>query len=110
MTESQFQAQVVELARLRGWLVHHTRPALNRSGRWSTPITGDPGFPDLILARRGRVIIAELKSEQGRVSTAQRRWLTELELDTVTELGAEQTVEVFVWRPHHFDEIQDILR
>jgi len=31
MTEREFQRAVVELARLMGWRVHHTRPALTRA-------------------------------------------------------------------------------
>ena len=27
ITEAEFQQQVIQLAKLRGWLVHHTRPA-----------------------------------------------------------------------------------
>lgn len=103
MLEAVFQQHVVTLARLRGWLVHHTRPAKARSGRWVTPIQGDPGLPDLILARRGRVIMAELKSENGRLSGAQKRWIEHL--DT-----SDASVEVFVWRPSLWDEIEEILR
>ena len=36
--ERDFQRAVVELARLMGWRVHHTRPALTQRGRWITPI------------------------------------------------------------------------
>ena len=34
MTEREFQQAVVQLARLMGWRVHHTRPALTQRGRW----------------------------------------------------------------------------
>ena len=61
MTEREFQRAVVELARLMGWRVHHTRPALTRAGEWRTPIQGDAGFPDLVLCRPPRLILAELK-------------------------------------------------
>jgi len=61
MTEREFQQAVVQLARLMGWRVHHTRPALTQRGRWLTPIQGDAGFPDLVLCRPPRLILAELK-------------------------------------------------
>jgi hypothetical protein len=61
MTERDFQRAVVELARLMGWRVHHTRPALTQRGRWLTPIQGDAGFPDLVLCRPPRLVLAELK-------------------------------------------------
>lgn len=78
VSEADFQRLLVELARLRGWKVQHTRPAQNSRGRWSTPIQGDPGFPDLVLARDGVVILLELKSEKGRLSAVQREWLEAL--------------------------------
>ena len=51
MTESEFQSQVIEIAKYRGWKVMHQRPAMIRTGRWVTAIEGDAGFPDLVLAR-----------------------------------------------------------
>ena len=59
ITESEFQRQVIQLAKLRGWLVHHTRPArikVQGVETYRTPIAGHAGFPDLVLARRGREI------------------------------------------------------
>ena len=81
VTEADFQRLLVELAQLRGWKVQHTRPAQNSRGRWSTPIQGDAGFPDLVLARNGVVIVLELKSEKGRLSASQREWLEALGWD-----------------------------
>jgi len=96
VTEAAFQAQVVELARLFGWKLHHTRPAMV-AGRWMTPLTGDAGFPDLVLAHQDHgVVFAELKADRGRLSPGQRDWRTELEL-----AGAE----VYVWRPQDLDFI-----
>ena len=60
MTEADLQQAVIECARTLGWMVAHFRPALRQSGRWSTPVQADgKGFPDLVLARAGRVIFAE---------------------------------------------------
>ncbi len=51
------------------------------------------GFPDCVFAwRSGRVVYAELKSEKGRLTPDQRRWLDYLALS-----GAP----VYVWRPEH---------
>lgn len=103
-TERQFQDAVIELARALGYLVHHVRPALNRRGRWSTPLQGHPGFPDLVLARPGRLILAELKSERGHLSPWQDEWLAVL----TTCPG----IEVYVWYPRdwHDGTIEHILR
>jgi len=78
MTESELQSAVIEMARLFGWLVHHDRPSQNSKGRWSTAIQGDPGFPDLVLARDGVVLFVELKSAKGKMSDAQTEWFTAL--------------------------------
>lgn len=43
--ERQWQAQVIELARILGWRVAHFRPALTKHG-WRTPVQADgAGFP-----------------------------------------------------------------
>lgn len=103
-SEKEFQDQVVGLARLCGWLVMHSRPAMDRRGRWSTPISGDKGFPDLVLCgtgkRAGRLVLAELKAEAGRLSEAQEEWLGVLK---------ETSAEVYLWRPTDWPEIQQVL-
>src|SRR5262245_11699162 len=91
MTERELQDAVVECARVLGWLVHHTRPA-RTSGGWRTPVQGDAGFPDLVLARE-RVVFAELKAGRGRPTAAQEAWLARLEA-----AGAE----TYVWRDRHW--------
>ena len=101
-SERDFQRAVIELARLCGWRVHHTRPALNRRGEWRTPIQGDAGFPDLVLARDGRVIFAELKRRGGKPTAAQQAWL-----DTLARCGS---VEVYLWTPDDWNRIVEILR
>lgn len=78
MTEQQLQRAVIELARLLGWRVAHFRAAQTVNG-WRTPVEGDgKGFPDLVLARAGRVIFAELKGAKGKLSPEQEAWLEEL--------------------------------
>lgn len=74
MSEDDLKAAVLELAMLRGWMVCHVRPARSAKG-WRTPIEGHKGLPDLILARGGRVILAELKGPKGRPTPGQRDWL-----------------------------------
>ncbi len=100
VSEAVLQTQVIHLAKFRGWRVMHSRPALNRSGRWSTPIQGHKGFPDLVLARSGVVLFVELKAKTGRLSPDQTQWLDEL---------AGPDTYVFVWRPADWDEIERIL-
>lgn len=100
MPEQGLLDSVIDLAQLRGWKVHHGRPAWSEKG-WRTAIQGDAGFPDLFLARKPRVILAELKSDVGKLSAFQQSWMAELD--------ACPGVESYVWRPAHWDEIQRIL-
>lgn len=73
LTEAQLQAAIIEAAERFGWLVHHGRPARVKDG-WRTAITGAPGYPDLTLARRGRVLWLEVKGPRGRLRPHQAVW------------------------------------
>mgnify|MGYP003677610739 FL=1 len=74
ISEAQFQKQVIQLAQLLGWRVAHFRAAQTSRG-WRTPVAADgAGFPDLVLARRGQLIFAELKTQRGKLSNAQECW------------------------------------
>ena len=103
INEASFQSTILELARLYGWHVHHTRAVQTRPGYWATPLQGVAGFPDLVLAKsptarhRGGVIFAELKTATGRLSDTQKEWLERLSLG-----GAE----VYVWRPRDIASIR----
>ena len=101
MTEREFQQAVVQLARLMGWRVHHTRPALTQRGRWLTPVQGDVGFPDLVLCRPPRLIVAELKRVGGKPTAEQRGWLEALQ--------ACAGVECCLWTPADWDAIVRML-
>lgn len=75
MSEDDFKARVMQYAKLQGWLVNHARPARRANGGWATAIEGDAGLPDLTLARDGVLLLAELKSDTGRPTDAQQKWL-----------------------------------
>ena len=100
MSEAELQDNIIALAKLLGWLVHAQRPARTKDGRWMTPIQGDAGFPDLVLARRrdGRrqIIYAELKSETGKATPEQQEWLD--------LLGG------CLWRPSDYETVESLLR
>ncbi len=112
LTEAQFLTKVTDLARVRGWLSHHDR------GDYRKCIQGDPGFPDLVLARDGRVLFVELKAKNGRLSPAQREWFTALGAHDgnksnpyrVTETADGSGLSVEVWRPDMFPMIEEILQ
>lgn len=92
MTEAALQSAVLDYARLTGWRAVHFLPAQDDRGRWRTFMAGDPGFPDTVLVRPGRLVVAELKSARGAVEPDQRAWLALL-----YTVGAP--VEVYVWKP-----------
>lgn len=100
--ENQFQQAVIECAHLLGWQVAHFRPARTKHG-WRTAVGADgKGFPDLVMVRRERIVFAELKTKRGVLSDDQRRWQELLE--------RAAPVEMFVWRPADWDQIQTVLR
>jgi hypothetical protein len=96
VTESDLQAAVIDLAQLRGWLVHHDRPGATAGGRWATQIQGDAGFPDDLLVRGPRLLVVETKTEKGHLTPTQIRWLTAFE---AVERASNGAVEVHLWRP-----------
>ena len=96
MPEKQLQANVVELAELLGWMVYHTYDSRKSA----------PGFPDLVMVKAPRVIIAELKTEKGHTTDAQDEWLSEFGRCEETSIyhasmvpTAQPVVSAFVWRP-----------
>lgn len=100
MLESQFQAQVIQLARINQWKVFHPAKMQARDGTWRTALQGDKGWPDLVLAHKDRgLIVAELKTDTGKVSFEQQAWLTHL----------APWAEVHVWRPKDIDFIAERL-
>jgi hypothetical protein len=78
MSESELQTNITAMAHNLGWLVHAERRAriarADGSIYHETPVQGDAGFFDLVLAKGGYVILAELKSENGRLSAEQKEW------------------------------------
>lgn len=105
-SETEFLNLVVEYATIRGWLVHHDRPAMNRAGDYRTAMQGDAGFPDLVLARYGRVVFAELKSKTGKPTPAQSRWADHLNYP----LGFETAFDYYLWRPEAWPTIERLLK
>ena len=77
LSEAAFTTWVVDLAMLCGWRVQHIRPA-RTAASWRTPVQGHAGGPDLLLARHGVVLGAELKTRRGRLRPDQRAWLDHL--------------------------------
>jgi hypothetical protein len=86
MSEEELQDAVIQAAQLQGWVVVHHRPARTEKG-WRTAVQGQKGFPDLVLARDGRVLFRELKTTKGKPTANQEIWL-----EALGDLGG-------IWRP-----------
>ena len=104
ITETEWQAQVVELAHALGWQHLHVRRTVGRGRKWVTA-TNLEGWPDLTLIRPtanhdGEIIFAELKSEKGRLDPKQAE---------VHQLLARAGHEVYVWRPSDLEAVRDRL-
>ena len=97
-SEADFLKAVIEYARLKGWLVYHVHEdaATPRVTRGS-----DPGFVDLVLAKQGRLVCAELKTKRRRPSPSQAVWLA--------VLRTVEGVQVRVWWPDDWLDIEEVL-
>jgi len=110
MTEEQLLRNIVDAARKLGWAEYHTHDSRSSQS----------GFPDLVLVRkaahngegRGRVIFAELKRQNGKLTDAQRWWLEALASVMAVRAGARKSVEAHVWRPRDWleGEVEAALR
>lgn len=87
MTEAAFMQAIIDYARRSGWLVYHTYSS-KRS---------EPGFPDLVMLSDGQCVVAEVKTEKGKVTRAQSLWL-----DGCRQAG----IEAHVWRPSDWEAIK----
>ena len=92
LSETEFQAQVVRAARMFRWMISHM----------TLPQRSEPGVPDLLMVRPPRVIFAELKRQNGRVTIPQHMWFHDLD-----ECPG---VEVYIWKPSDWDEIVEVMR
>lgn len=85
ISEKQLQAAIVEAAEDLGWWTYHPYDSRRSNAGW----------PDLVIARPGQVIFAELKDHDGKVTPEQGR---------VLELLESAGFEVHVWRPADYDD------
>ncbi len=104
INEKDFSSEVEDLLNIFGWTWCHFRPAMVKRGReitYRTALSGKKGFPDYFAVRIPRVLIIELKSDDGALSQDQREW-AEL-------LLACPGVEYYLLRPSDIDMIASLL-
>lgn len=97
-SEADCQSTIVAAARILGYRVLAIRPGMGKAGNWSTPIQGDPGYPDLTLAHpRAGVLHLELKRWPNKLETEQNRWG-----EMLISAGA---VWMLWWVPEELDDL-----
>lgn len=107
VSESSWQATIIEAAQRLGWKVKCNRNVRVQRGDGSTHFTtavgaDGVGFPDLLLVRGARLVIAELKVGRNKPTREQEAWLE--------AFRRVPGVEVYVWRPEDWDEVEGRLR
>lgn len=90
-TEAEFLDTVRQFARLHRWLVVHLPQML----------ANPSGFPDLLLFRDGKLVIAELKVKHGQLGPRQKEWCERL---------WDAGFPVHVWYPADWPLIESTLR
>lgn len=107
LSEKEFQAQVMEFAKLHGWRRAHFRcvrvQRANGSTYYETPVAGDgEGFPDMLLIHETRklLVAAELKVKPNKPTAEQLDWLK-----AMASVGAR----TFVWYPADWPEIEKVI-
>jgi hypothetical protein len=84
LTESQLQANILDLCRTLRLLAFHIRDSRKNMG---------VGFPDLVITGVGGTIFRELKNDTLQPTPEQMTWL-----GTLAEGGADAAL----WRPEHW--------
>jgi len=90
-SEAKWQSEVRELATLYGYYLQYHANDSRRS---------DPGWPDLVLLRPGRTLFIELKTNEGKLTVDQDRWIKGLRANGH---------ECHVWRPRDREQVLKVL-
>lgn len=111
MSERELFEAVKAHLEMFGWRFTHFRTGQSKNGRWATPLSGHPGFPDLVAVRSKELLFIELKNERGKPTEQQWQWLTALDGaggESHTPYGAKS----YVWRPSDLSSglIERVLR
>lgn len=99
LLEADWQKRVLGAARLHGWKWYHPPDNMRTERGYRQNVVR--GWPDLAMVRGERLLFAELKKQDGRISPEQREWLA--------VLSGVPYVEVYVWRPSDWPEVLRVL-
>ncbi len=89
--EGALLAAIRKLAHPHGWLAYHTYDSRK----------SETGFPDLVLTNGTNLLMYELKTNTGKPTPEQDRWLNLLAHTGLVECG--------IWRPRDFPQITERL-
>jgi hypothetical protein len=89
--EDPFLRQILQLAKLYRWYAYHTHDSRH----------SEKGWPDLALLKRGVLILAEVKKQDGEVTPEQEA--------VIALLRQVPGIIVEVWRPSDWLHIQQLL-
>ena len=95
MSERELGQTIREMAEAFGWSVYQVLDTRDYAKRTSK------GFPDQFIARPGRALALELKTEQGIVTPDQELW--------VATLDSIPGITGVVIRPHDLDQVEQML-
>ncbi len=114
--EQDFQNMIIDLAYKTGWRIHAerhgktSRTYVNKEGAekevWVTPIQGDPGFPDIFLAKQeggynvARIVVFEAKIHPNKPTQEQIIWI---------EMLKDAGIEARIIYPEDWDYIVKVL-
>ena len=111
ISEADFKSKIVAYAHDHGWLVFHPIRG-SRDNRHYTAVQGDSGYPDLTMARGGKVVILELKRHQRYPTSEQEQWLTALsglEWERSFVMYPDGNLIIGCVHPKDWQEIQQVL-
>lgn len=92
LPEKVFQAQILHEAKGWGWRAYHVTVA------WRS----EAGWLDLLMLRRCRLVVAELKTVRGKLTPKQREWL-------MAWWESGRCEGPFVWDPLYWHQIDRVL-
>ena len=95
MSERELGQTIREMAQAFGWLVYQVLDTREYAKRTSK------GIPDQFIARPGRALALELKTERGIVTPDQELW--------VATLNSTPGITSAVIRPHGLDQVEEML-
>lgn len=98
-SEADFATWLKDTALTAGWLYYHTFDS-RRS---------DEGFPDVVMIKDVRMIVAELKAEGQHPTPKQVIWLEAFRIAGRHPAADGLTAEVYLWYPHDRPRIMEIL-